>query len=70
MGRLRPADPNEKQPRRSATESPRVRALEGALLLREETRVRSERGERARGRGREGTGLELVPVMRWGGVIR
>jgi len=32
LGRLRPADPNEKQPRRNATRSPRGRALGGALL--------------------------------------
>jgi len=46
LGRLRPADPNEKQPRRNATAG-------GPALLRAGPGVRSERGEGER--GREGT---------------
>jgi hypothetical protein len=67
LGRLRPADPNEKQPRRNATGSPRERALVGpcspprgdgssigARRAREGERGRE--GTRARARARDALG--------------
>jgi hypothetical protein len=53
LGRFRPADPNEQQPRRNATGSPRGRALGGALLS--SARVRQFDRRTAREEGNEGT---------------
>jgi hypothetical protein len=53
LGRFRPADPNEQQPRRNATGSPRGRALGRALLS--SARVRQFDRRTAREEGKEGT---------------
>jgi len=79
LGRLRPADPNEKQPRRSATRSPRARAPEAPCSPPRGIGGNADRSAASKGaRTSEGMGLELAPVMRaarcggvgWGRVIR
>lgn len=72
---LGPPPPRRPEREAAAQERHGVAAREGprgALLSSARRRGFDRRAasERTRGRGREGTGLELVPVMRWGGVIR